>query len=161
MMNHTNKINHTIGAEGLRLIAEGLNRLADAFATPTEIEQSQNIQAIPYQSQVTNTPVYPGVVQTPAPIATSQPLPVQPTVPTQAAVIPMATQQVPVVPTTAVAQEYTQDQLAVACAGLVNQGKQPRLMQILQGFGVAALVDLPKERYGELATALRAEGAVI
>lgn len=65
------------------------------------------------------------------------------------------------VPTTAVAQEYTQDQLAVACSGLVNQGKQMQLLQILQGFGVAALVDLPKEKYGDFVTALRAEGAVI
>lgn len=151
-------VNYTISAEGLRLIAEGLNRLADAFA-----EQGQDVrpamttvapQTTPQMAQPVpvQTAAYPGAVQAQSPVATSQPLPTQPVAP-----VPMP----PVVPTTAVAQEYTQDQLAVACAGLVNQGKQPRLMQILQGLGVATLVDLPKERYGELATALRAEGAVI
>ena len=42
-----------------------------------------------------------------------------------------------------------------------DEGSDGEFMQILQGFGVAALVDVPKERYGELATVLRAEGAVI
>ena len=115
-------------------------------------------QAVPQMAQ--QAPVYPGAVQQ-IPVATSQSFQAQSPVPTQAPVMPMSAQPAPMVPTTAVAQEYTQDQLAVACAGLVNQGKQPVLMQILQGFGVATLVDLPKERYGELATALRAEGAVI
>ncbi len=64
-------------------------------------------------------------------------------------------------PTTAMPQEFTQDQLSVAAAGLVNQGKQARLLELLHGFGVNSLVELPKERYGEFATALRAEGVVI
>ena len=147
----------------MRLIAEGLNRLADAFAEQGQDVRTAMATVVPPQMPPQTTPqiaqpvpvqtaAYPGAVQAQSPVATSQPLPTQPVAP-----VPMT----PVVPTTAVAQEYTQDQLAVACAGLVNQGKQPRLMQILQGLGVATLVDLPKERYGELATALRAEGAVI
>lgn len=68
---------------------------------------------------------------------------------------------VPVVPTTAVAQEFTQDQLAVAASGLVNAGKQQKLLTILQSFGANALTELPKERYPEFAFALRQEGAVI
>lgn len=164
--------NLTIRAEGLRLIAEGLNKIAESIAEqgresvkqPTAAAQTapqmmpQMQQAVPQMAQ--QAPVYPGAVQQ-IPVATSQSFPAQSPVPTQAPVMLMSAQPAPVVPTTAVAQEYTQDQLAVACAGLVNQGKQPKLMQILQGFGVATLVDLPRERYGELATALRAEGAVI
>jgi len=80
----------------------------------------------------------------------------------------LPTQQLPVngalptgVPTTAMPQEFTQDQLSVAAAGLVNQGKQARLLELLHSFGANSLVELPRERYGEFATALRAEGAVI
>jgi len=65
------------------------------------------------------------------------------------------------VPTTAMPPEFTLDQLSVAAAGLVNQGKQSRLLELLRGFGANSLVEIPKERYGELAAALRAEGAVI
>lgn len=66
-----------------------------------------------------------------------------------------------IVPTTAVAQEFSYDQLAVAAAGLMNAGKGQQLHAILQQFGVQAMTELPKERYGEFATAIRAEGAVI
>ncbi len=65
------------------------------------------------------------------------------------------------VQTTAMPQEFTQDQLSVAAAGLVNQGKQARLLELLHSFGANSIVELAKERYGEFATALRAEGAVI
>ena len=64
-------------------------------------------------------------------------------------------------PTTAVAQEYTQDQISVAMAGLVSQGKQPEIMALIQGFGVNSLVELPKEQYGALAIKLREMGAQI
>lgn len=64
-------------------------------------------------------------------------------------------------PTTAVAQEYTQDQISVAMAGLVSQGKQPEIMALIQGFGVNSLVELPKEQYGALAVKLREMGAQI
>lgn len=64
-------------------------------------------------------------------------------------------------PTTAVAQEYTQDQISVAMAGLVSQGKQPEIVALIQGFGVNSLVELPKEQYGTLAVKLREMGAQI
>lgn len=118
-----------------------------------------------------------------APIKAPQPIPQAPVVPPmmpQAPVAPQLIPQAPVpttpqpipqapvptvpqtmVPTTAVAQEYTYDQLAVAAAGLMNAGKGQQLHNILQNFGVQAMTELPKERYGEFATAIRAEGAVI
>lgn len=63
------------------------------------------------------------------------------------------------VPTTAVAQQYTFDQLAVATANLASSGKD--VFTVLSRFGVGMLMDLPQEKYGEYAAALREEGAVI
>jgi len=56
---------------------------------------------------------------------------------------------------------YTQDQLSVAATQLMDAGRQPELIQLLQQFGVPALTLLPKEHYGEFATRLRALGAKI
>ena len=136
-------------------LAQTTQQPASSMAQPY---QSQPPMAQPYQSQ---PPMGTVPVQQPVAAQQTQPAMQQQSVAQQA---PPVVSQPPVagmVPTTAVAQEYTQDQLAVACRGLGNQGKQMKLLQLLQGFGVAALVDLPKERYGEFATALRAEGAVI
>ena len=57
------------------------------------------------------------------------------------------------VPTTANAQQYTFDQLAVATANLASSGRD--VFSILGRFGVNMLMDLPREKYGEYATALR------
>lgn len=65
------------------------------------------------------------------------------------------------VPTTAVAQTYTIEQLQVAAAGLSSMGKMPLVMGILQQFGIQAMTELPPERYGEFAMALREAGAQI
>lgn len=88
--------------------------------------------------------------------AASAPQPVAPT-PPPAAPAPVA--QPATVPTTAPA--YTQDQLALAASGLMDAGKLPELQALLQQFGVASLVELPKEQYGAFATALRGLGAQI
>lgn len=64
-------------------------------------------------------------------------------------------------PTTAVAQEYTQDQVAVAMSGLMDAGKRDMVTQILASFGVQALLQIPKERYPELVLKLREAGANI
>lgn len=63
------------------------------------------------------------------------------------------------VPTTAAAQQYTFDQLAVATANLASSGRD--VFTILGKFGVSMLMDLPPERFGEYAAALREAGAVI
>lgn len=90
-----------------------------------------------------------------APTAPIGPAPAQPAPVQQPAPGPQP------LPTTAVAQEYTQDQISVAMAGLVSQGKQPEIMALIQGFGVNSLVELPKEQYGALAVKLREMGAQI
>lgn len=67
----------------------------------------------------------------------------------------------PGVPVTAMAPQYTQDQLAVAATGLVDAGKSAVLVGILQQFGAASLMDLPQDQYGAFAVKLREAGARI
>lgn len=117
--------------------------------------------AAPVTSPVTPAYAAPVTPQN-VPVSPAQAYP-QPPLPVQQMPVQTPARGVPAtgLPTTAMPQEFTQDQLSVAAAGLVNQGKQPRLLELLHNFGVNSLVELPKERYGEFATALRAEGAVI
>ena len=82
--------------------------------------------------------------------------PVQPPV-QQAPVAPPVQQQG--VPTSA--PTYTMDQLAVAATQLMDAGRQPELLNLLQSFGAPSLMTLPKEQYGAFATQLRGMGANI
>lgn len=122
-------------------------------------------QPAPTGQAPTVSPVQTTAQPAPAAPAAPQPAPVQ-----QTPVTPPPAQPAPVqqpapaaqpLPTTAVTQEYTQDQISVAMAGLVSQGKQPEIMALIQGFGVSSLVELPKEQYGALAVKLREMGAQI
>lgn len=63
------------------------------------------------------------------------------------------------VPTTT--QTYELDDLARAAMTLMDVGRQGELQQLLTRFGVAALPLLPKDQYGNFATALRGMGAKI
>lgn len=63
------------------------------------------------------------------------------------------------VPTTA--PSYTQNDLAVAAMTLMDKGMQAQLQELLSQFGVNSLPELPSERFGEFATALRGLGAQI
>jgi hypothetical protein len=51
------------------------------------------------------------------------------------------------------------EDLARAASQLMDAGKQQDLLGLLAQFGVQALTQLPKERYGEFATTLRQMGA--
>ena len=86
-------------------------------------------------------------------IAQQTPLPVQAM--TGAPVQPQG------VPTTAVPQEYTQDQIAIALTGLIDMRRGDLVKQILGMFGAQALTQIPKERYPELVLKLREAGANI
>lgn len=59
------------------------------------------------------------------------------------------------------APSYTLDSLSVAAMTLMDRGMQQQLQQLLAGYGVASLPELPKELYGAFATALRGMGAQI
>ena len=106
-------------------------------------------------------PVQPPQVPTAAPQNYGQ-ASVQPTVPVAMGAQPAQGAAVPTaVPTTAMPQEYTIEQLQVAAAGLSQMGRMSQVMGILQQFGIQAMTELPRERYGEFATALREAGAQI
>lgn len=78
-----------------------------------------------------------------------------PVVPVQAPTVPVQPPTVPVAP----AKEYTQAEILAACGPLMDAGKVPELTQIIQEFGVASMMEIPQEKYGELAVKLRALGA--
>lgn len=120
---------------------------------PVDVQQMHQQAPTTPTGQAPTVPPVQTVAQ-PAPAAPAQqPLVTQP--PAQPAPEPQP------LPTTAVVQEYTQDQISVAMVGLVSQGKQPEIMALIQGFGVSSLVELPKEQYGALAVKLREMGAQI
>lgn len=83
--------------------------------------------------------------------------------PVQSVPITATTQTTPVVQPVPTAQliPYTLEQLALAAAPLIDAGKGKELTDIVQGFGVVSLQQLPAEKYGEFATAIRGLGAQI
>lgn len=56
---------------------------------------------------------------------------------------------------------YTIEQLQTAIAPLLDAGKAGQLQALVQSFGVATLMDIPKDRYGEFANGLRNLGGVL
>lgn len=126
---------------------------------PVDVQQIRQQALTPPTGQAPAVPPVQPVAQ-PAPAAPAQQNPVTQS-PAQPAPVQQPAPAPQPLPTTAVAQEYTQDQISVAMAGLVSQGKQPEIMALIQGFGVNSLVELPKEQYGALAVKLREMGAQI
>lgn len=61
----------------------------------------------------------------------------------------------------AAAPTYEQDQLARATATLADAGKMQQIQQLFRQFQIQQMDQLPKERYGEFATALRGLGVRI
>lgn len=107
------------------------NKVAEKVATP--------VQAVP-TAPITQAAPTVAPVQQPAPVT-----PVQP--------------PVTAVPTTE--RTYTLDELANAAMTLMDKGMQAQLQELLSGYGVEALPALPKDQYGNFATALRGMGANI
>ena len=102
---------------------------------------------------VNAVPVPPPVQQQlvpPAPVAPQPSIPVTAPAPqpAPAAAIP-----------TAAPKQYTLPELQAACGPLMDAGKMDELSAVIQAFGVTSLMDLPQDKYGELAVQLRALGA--
>lgn len=102
----------------------------------------------------TETPATVQAPSTPAPETPSTPAPGAPSTPDPATPEP----PVATVPT-APAKEYSLDELLTATAPLMDAGKIADLQALMQKYGVASMMEIPKEKYGELATDLRALGA--
>ena len=94
----------------------------------------------------------------PAPVPAPAPAPAPTPAPAPASKAPEP--PVAAVPT-APAKEYSLDELLTATAPLMDAGKIAELQALMQKYGVASMMEIPKERYGELATDLRALGARI
>lgn len=168
----------TINIPGLKELADALVLLAGVNAKPQGAQAAPEPvtptppapQPAPYQQQMPVQQPMPAQAQMPVqqPMAYQQPMQVQQmaAVPVQAPVTPAApvapvAPMAPAVPTTAATQVYTQDQIAVAMTGLMDQGKAPAVMGILSRMGAHALTEIPKERYPELVMLLKEAGAVI
>ncbi len=182
-MNNTTPLTVRIEIPGLEMLAQALLKLADSGimgAVQGSVEETvpaqETVQPQKTPVQMASQPVTP-VQQpqsAPQPITSVPPvqqpvtqptIPVQPVpmaaVPVQAQTVPVASAQVQqpqVIPTTEVPVTRTYDELAVAASQLVNMGKQQRLFEILAGFGVQSLMELPKEKYAAFAGCLQSEG---
>lgn len=102
--------------------------------TPAAPVESSPLQPVPEPAQVT--------MQPPA----AQPVPIQQ--PAPAAAVP-----------TAAPKQYTLPEIQAACGPLMDAGKMNELAEVIKSFGVASLMELPADQYGNLVIKLRALGA--
>lgn len=119
----------------------------------TETAQPAGNMSIPYGRQI--APQFPNAnvsQQTPAAVPnTSQ----------TASGMTVGTPQTASAAVPTASHEYTQDDLARAAMQLMDKGGMQQLQQLLAGYGCETLQQLPKEQYGNFATALRGMGAQI
>lgn len=124
---------------------EDMKEFAEKFLGTEKVTVSQEGKEVPAQTQ--SIPV--------TPVA-----PVTPITPVQSApVTPVAQPAMSPVPTTE--RTYSLDELANAAMTLMDKGMQNQLQELLASYGVEALPALPREMYGNFATALRGMGANI
>ena len=127
---------------------ENMREFAEKFLGTEKDPVSLGGNVMPVQS----APVTP--VAQPAPVTPVQTTPAAQTVP----VTPVQPATSPV-PTTE--RTYSLDELANAAMTLMDKGMQNQLQELLVSYGVEALPALPREMYGNFATALRGMGANI
>lgn len=121
--------------------------VADEQAYPV-YRESKGTNGAQSAAPIQQTPVSVPPVQPAVPVQTT---PVQTAAPAQPAMSP--------VPTTE--RTYSLDELANAAMTLMDKGMQNQLQELLASYGVEALPTLPREMYGNFATALRGMGANI
>lgn len=134
-------------------IAKLLQGVPAADASPMEMWNSAVPAPTPAPA-VPTAPAAPAPYPTAAPVAMPQaapaPYPTAPTAPTAPA---------PAVPTASPA--YTLPQLQTALAPLLDAGRAAQVQQLVNSFGAATLMDIPPERYGELANGIRTLGGAL
>lgn len=111
------------------------HKVAD-IPTPAVPIESSPLQPAPepVKAQVTMQP------------SAAQPVPIQQ--PAPAAAVP-----------TAAPKQYTLPEIQAACGPLMDAGKMNELAEVIKSFGVASLMELPADQYGNLVIKLRALGA--
>lgn len=154
----------TVNVTGLDNLANAIFALAKAAGNCKEETQVDATKVTPVVQQAvapteTAAPTTTTVPSTP-PVQNVQPVPATQTA--QAA--PVAQNTAPAaspVPTATATPTYTMEQLAVAATGLIDAGKMQDVQNTLASLGAQTLMDLPQEKYGEFASAIKAIGAVI
>ena len=154
----------TVNVTGLDNLANAIFALAKAAGNCKEETQVDATKVTPVVQQAvapteTAAPTTTTVPSTP-PVQNVQPVPTTQTA--QAA--PVAQNTAPAaspVPTATATPTYPMEQLAVAATGLIDAGKMQDVQNTLASLGAQTLMDLPQEKYGEFASAIKAIGAVI
>ena len=147
----------TVNVTGLDNLANAIFALAKAAGNCKE------------ETQVDATKVAPVVQQAVAPAETAaqttttvpSTLPVQNVQPVTTTQTAQTAPTVSPVPTATATPTYSMEQLAVAATGLIDAGKMQDVQNTLVSLGAQTLMDLPQEKYGEFASAIKAMGAVI
>ncbi len=143
----------TVNVTGLDNLANAIFALAKAAGNCKEETQMDAAKVAPaVQQAVAPTATTTTVPSTP-PVQNIQPVPTTQATPTAPPVNP--------VPTATATPTYTMEQLAVAATGLIDAGKMQDVQNTLASLGAQTLMDLPQEKYGEFASAIKAIGAVI
>lgn len=144
----------TINVPGLKELSEALMQLAvemggksvqmDGAAVGQAVHEQLSTEEVPWGNASVPQQNTTGAVPTPsAPVQASA----------QSVQAPAA------IPTSE--PTYTRDDLSKAAMQLMDRGMQAQLMQLIQSFGVASLMELSPEHYGNFATGLRGMGAQI
>lgn len=151
----TIKISREALGEATSVLREFLAQVP-AQVPEAEVSVDKPKASVPYGQQIAehfpqaNTAV--PAAQAPVSRATPPPVSVTPTV---QAPVPQPS------PVPTAEHTYTAEELQVAAVALVDKGMMVQLQGLLQQFGVNSLPELPVEKYGAFATALRGMGAQI
>ena len=87
---------------------------------------------------------------------------VTPTAPVQESPVSVQNNPVPTgIPVSNVAPTYTQDQLAVAMGRAIDMGKMADIQIVLSTFNVSSLMEIPADKYNDLALKLREIGVEV
>ena len=143
----------TVNVIGLDNLANAIFALAKAAGNCKEETQVDATKVTPVVQQAVAPTATTTTVPSTPPVQNVQPVPTTQTAQTAPTVSP--------VPTATATPTYSMEQLAVAATGLIDAGKMQDVQNTLASLGAQTLMDLPQEKYGEFASAIKAIGAVI
>ena len=143
----------TVNVTGLDNLANAIFALANATGNCKEETQVDATKVTPVVQQAVAPTATTTTVPSTPPVQNVQPVPTTQTAQTAPTVSP--------VPTATATPTYSMEQLAVAATGLIDAGKMQDVQNTLVSLGAQTLMDLPQEKYGEFASAIKAMGAVI
>lgn len=152
-LQQNSELSPDVGAMAVDLHPD-MDAVTPAASSAPQAAPSSSVSAVektaPAPTTETPATVHAPSAPTPEPVKSADQEPVKPAAPEPPAA--------PVVPT-APAKKYTLDELLAATAPLMDAGKIAELQALMQKFGVPSMMDIPEEKYGELAIALRELGA--